>query len=140
MQFTDDRDLAGSAQETNPSVALWAGAVVGAMLIAGMATAGNLSEAEARYRQERAACMSGQSKQDRTTCLREAGAALQEAKRGRSDESQHLYEKNRLLRCDRLPAADRDDCLRRMRGEGSVSGSVEGGGIYRELQTTVPAQ
>ena len=30
--------------------------------------------------------------------------------------------------------------LRRMHGEGTVSGSVESGGIYRELRTTVPAQ
>lgn len=120
-------------------MALWAGAV-GAILIAGMAAAGSQAEAEARYRQDRAACMSGQSNQDRATCLREAGAALQEAKRGRGDSGQNAYEKNRLLRCDRHTGADRDDCLRRMRSEGSVSGSVEGGGIYRELQTTVPAQ
>jgi hypothetical protein len=80
------------------------------------------------------------SRPDRATCLREAGAALQEAKRGRSGDAQGAYERNRLLRCDRLAAEEREDCLRRMRGEGTVSGSVESGGIYRELRTTVPAQ
>jgi hypothetical protein len=112
------------------------------MLVAGMATAagGNLSEAQARYQQDRAACISGQSNQDRATCLREAGAALQEGKRGRIGDGQSPYEKNQLIRCDRLQGGDRDDCLRRMRGEGTVSGSVESGGIYRELRTTVPAQ
>lgn len=112
------------------------------MLVAGMAAAagGNMSEAQARYQQDRAACTSGQSYQDRATCLREAGAALQEAKRGRIGDGQTSYEQNRLIRCDRLPAGDREDCLRRMRGEGTVSGSVEGGGIYRELRTTVPAK
>jgi hypothetical protein len=115
---------------------------VGALLVAGMAAAagGKLSEAQARYQQDRAACISGQSQQDRATCLREAGAALQEAKRGRIGDGQSSYEQNQLIRCDRLAAGDREDCLRRMRGEGTVSGSVEGGGIYRELRTTVPAQ
>ena len=106
------------------------------------AAGGNVSEAEAqaRYQQDRAACNSGQSYQDRATCLREAGAALQEARRRRGGDEHSGYEQNRLNRCERLPAADREDCLRRMRGEGSVSGSVEGGGIYRELRTTVPAE
>jgi hypothetical protein len=112
------------------------------MLVAGMAAAagGSLAQAQARYQQDRAACISGQSHQDRATCLREAGAALQEAKRGRLGDSQSSYEQNQLVRCDGLPAGDRADCLRRMRGEGTVSGSVESGGIYRELRTTVPAQ
>lgn len=115
---------------------------VGAVLVAGLAAAagGNLSEAQARYQQDRAACISGQSYQDRATCLREAGAALQEAKRERVRDSGSAYEQNRLIRCDRVAAGDREDCLRRMRGEGTVSGSVESGGIYRELRTTVPAQ
>jgi len=120
----------------------FAACVVGSLLFAGMAAAagGNLSEAQARYQQDRAACTSGQSQQDRATCLREAGAALQEAKRGQNGGGQTSYERNQLLRCDRLTAGEREDCLRRMRGEGTVSGSVEGGGIYRELRTTVPAQ
>lgn len=115
---------------------------VGAMLVAGMAAAagGNPSEAQARYQQDRAACISGQSYQDRATCLREAGAALQEAKRGRVGDSDSVYEQNRLIRCDSVAAADREDCLRRMRGEGTVSGSVASGGIYREIRTTVPPQ
>ena len=112
------------------------------LLFSGAAAAadGKLSDAQSRYQQDRAACNSGQSYQDRASCLREAGAALQAAKRGGLDDDQTAYERNRLIRCDRLEAGDREDCLRRMRGEGTVSGSVESGGIYRELRTTVPAQ
>ena len=112
------------------------------MLIAGVAAAagGKLAEAQARYQQDRAACISGQSHQDRATCLREAGAALQAAKRGDIGEGQNAYEQNQLNRCERLPQEERGDCVRRMRGEGTVSGSVESGGVYRELRTTVPAQ
>ena len=114
----------------------------GAVLLAGIAAAagGNPADAQARYKQDRAACNSGQPYQDRAACLREAGAALQESRRGRLGDNQGAYKKNRLIRCDPLPADDREDCVRRMRGEGTASGSVESGGIYRELRTTSPAQ
>lgn len=139
MESTIDRVPAGTGQKMISVLSLSACAV-GAMLLAGMAAAagGKLSDAEARYQKDRAACISGQSHQDRATCLREAGAALQEAKRARLGDGQSSYDQNRLIRCDRLSAEDRADCLRRMRGEGTVSGNVESGGIYRELRTTVP--
>jgi hypothetical protein len=105
---------------------------------AAAADARKASDAQKRYQDERAACMSSTSA-DQAACLREAAAARQEAKRGQL-ESQAEYEKNRFMRCNYLPAGDREDCERRMRGEGTVSGSVEGGGIYRELRSTVPAQ
>jgi hypothetical protein len=111
-----------------------------AVLVSGATASDKTSEAQARYQQERAACISGQSHQDRATCLREAEAALQDAKRGRLGDGQSAYEQNRLARCDSLPPADRNDCVRRMRGEGTASGSVESGGVYRELRTTVPAK
>ena len=96
-----------------------------------------VSNAQTIYQRDRAACMSGQTSQDRATCLREASAALQEARRGNLDDGQAQFERNRLLRCDKQPPEDRQDCVRRMRGEGSTSGSVEGGGILRELVTPV---
>lgn len=73
--------------------------------------------------------------------LREAGAARAEAKRGilGKDDDPAEFERNRLARCDLHQGEDRELCLRRMRGEGTVSGSVEGGGILRELHVTVPA-
>ena len=98
----------------------------------------DLSGARARYQEERARCMQSAS-EDQKACLREAGAALQAARRGQLDEDGTQFEKNRLTRCAYLPDADRPDCERRMRGEGTVSGSVESGGIYRELRTFVPA-
>jgi hypothetical protein len=98
------------------------------------AAATRASEAQLRYQQERAVCMSGQSNQERATCLKEAGAAFAEAKQdslGRSDDS--ALQRNRQLRCDAFKAGDRDDCLRRMSGEGVTSGSAQQGGILREL-------
>ena len=116
--------------------------LAGTALVATAATAagGNLSDAQARYQADRAACVNGESNQDRTTCLREAGAALREAKRGQLAEAdERQYDQNRLIRCNPLPSEDREDCVRRMNGEGIIRGSVEEGGIYRELSRPVPA-
>jgi hypothetical protein len=103
------------------------------------ATPASAAEAEttatARYQQERAACMNGSSNQARATCLREAGAALAETRKGQAAGTAADYERNAAARCERLPDADRKDCLARMKGAGTTSGSVSGGGIYRELVT-----
>ena len=96
------------------------------------------SEAQATYNRDRAECMKNDG-EDRATCLREAGAALQESKRGGLTNEQAQLEKNRLARCDNQPAKDRDECIRRM-NEGTTSGSVQGGAVVRELRTVVPAK
>lgn len=97
------------------------------------------SNAEARYQQERAACESGQSTEDRATCLREAAAARAAARNGQLDEPQENYEKNALARCEALPPADREACRHRTRDEGVTEGSVAGGGIIREYrEITLP--
>ena len=94
---------------------------------------------QSTYQRDRAACLRGDTNQDRATCLQEAGAARQESGRGgltkNSDQAQ--FERNRLLRCDNQSPQDREDCIRRMNGEGTTSGSVQSGGIYRELVTPV---
>ena len=89
----------------------------------------------ARYQQERAACTSGQSNQDRATCLREAAASYAEAQRGGLGDSSAPFASNARQRCDRLPEDDRLDCVARMQGQGISTGSAAGGGIYRELTT-----
>lgn len=112
----------------------------GALLSAAPVSAadrGRLSDAQLTYQRDRTACINEQTGQDRTTCLREASAALQEARRGGLNDDKARFEQNRLLRCDSQPLADRADCVRRMNGEGTTSGSVEGGGILRELVTPV---
>lgn len=98
------------------------------------------TEARTQYQDNRAYCMSGKSAQDQKTCLREAGAALGEARRGRLAEGEADFERNKFARCavHRDPA-EKEYCERRMRGEGTAGGSVEGGGLLRELVVTVPA-
>jgi hypothetical protein len=97
---------------------------------------GGAATAKARYEQERARCQSGQSGQDLKTCLREAGAALQEARQGHLDDHDARYTRNALERCKPLPTDEAKDCRDRILGQGTVSGSVKGGGLYREKTTT----
>ena len=100
--------------------------------------AGNqkLSAAQERYNQERARCLSGASHQDRATCLREAGAALQEAQRGGLNTPNDLAA-NATARCNAQPAAGREACIQRVMGAGSTQGSVEAGGVIRQTETPV---
>jgi len=90
-------------------------------------------EAQARYESERAVCLHGQSNQARATCLKEAGAALQDARRGQlTTGSERDLERNRLARCDAQHGADHDDCVKRMQGAGTTTGSAQSGGMLRE--------
>ena len=93
---------------------------------------------DAQYQVERASCFNGRSSEDGATCLKEANAALAEDRKGKLAGPNVPYQKNATLRCQGLPAADKADCERRMRGEGAVSGSVEAGGILRELVVQAP--
>lgn len=95
------------------------------------------SVTQSEYEKERAVCVSGKSNQDRATCLKEAGAARDAAKRGQLvDADAASYKKNALDRCKALTGDDARDCVSRMNGGGTASGSVEAGGLYRESVTT----
>ena len=99
------------------------------------------ASANAVYQRERAACASDATPQGRATCLKEASAAHAEAKRqllGNGDDARALQQ-NAERRCDKVATADREHCLRKARGEGAVSGSVDGGGVLKTLVTPVPA-
>ncbi|RZL89068.1 MAG: hypothetical protein EOP82_20985 [Variovorax sp.] len=111
------------------------------LLLAGPALAQSAtSGADARAQRERATCDGVQ--QDKAACLREAGAARQEAGRnGLTGASAASYDANAMARCKLQPAADQADCEARLRGgAGSTTGgSVMGGGVIRETVTPVPA-
>jgi hypothetical protein len=102
-------------------------------------------QAEARYQQERAACLDGSSPQGRTTCLKEAGAARNEARRHRLDngETADQLRANALMRCQRVATDDRAPCERMARGGGTRSGAVAEGAIVKQITTldsaTLPA-
>lgn len=107
---------------------------------AGAADPGMAAAAREEFLRERAACDRYREPEARKTCRREAGAAMLETRRGTLAEGED-FEANRVARCAvHRTAEDRGYCERRMRGEGTVSGSIEGGGLLRELKVTVPAE
>jgi hypothetical protein len=117
--------------------------VLALLAVGGMATAGVASAQGSRggtYQQELAVC--GHNQQDRAACIREAGAARQEAARGGLTGAPD-YRANALARCGlQQSPGDRRDCEARVLGgagntSASVEGSVMGGGVIRESVTTV---
>jgi hypothetical protein len=97
--------------------------------------------ADARMQKERATCDGVQ--QDRAACLREAGAARQEAGRsGLTSPSPAREQVNALARCSELPAVEQPDCEARIKGGArtTTEGSVMGGGVIRETVTPLPPQ
>ena len=114
------------------------GALAALFAPSGAAAQGTIDrEAQTTFQKEAAACRGG-TRQDRATCMKEAGAARDEARRGRLADRGASYTKNAAQRCDALPDADRRDCLMRVQGQGRTSGSVDGGGVYRETVTRTP--
>lgn len=114
----------------------FASAVLGLSASAVGAATAAPSDAQARYEQERARCLSGESGQPQATCLKEAINALDAAKHGQLNDGNAPYHKNAEQRCEVLTGGDRRDCIARVNGQSTtVSGSVKGGGILRETVT-----
>jgi hypothetical protein len=91
-----------------------------------------------RYQREVAVCDGVY--QDRAACIREAGAAQQEARRnGLTSASPGVYQQNALARCQMQTPDDRVACEQRVLGTGvsSIQGSVLGGGVIRETVTPI---
>jgi hypothetical protein len=109
-----------------------------ALLLCGLAFAAGKSaatQAQQQYQRERAQCLRGESHQDKATCLKEAGAAYQEARRGGLATQESQLPGNATQRCNAQPEADRADCVKRLTGAGSTEGSVKGGGVIRQTET-----
>lgn len=99
--------------------------------------AGKLPAVDAKtlLQRERAACMRIRDDDDRANCLSEASTRFAATQPSSASETAAQLERNALRRCEPLPPPDRRDCIARMHGQGTASGSVDGGGIYRELVT-----
>jgi hypothetical protein len=111
-----------------------------AAMAANASTAANAnSDIETRYRIDVERCNAGQTNQDKATCLREAGAARDEARRNRLNNGNQSYSQNETARCQALPTDQRDECLLQMSGKDTTTqGSVGAGGVLRETTIVVP--
>lgn len=114
---------------------------LGLVWTAGAANAADTSTtAQSKHQQDVATCKSGASGQPLETCLREAAAARQERERQNlREESPEQLRQNELARCNRLPEAQRQNCVAKMTSPTNVQGSVQGGGILRQKEIQVPA-
>ncbi|MBP6018249.1 MAG: hypothetical protein KA735_02055 [Burkholderiaceae bacterium] len=120
------------------------GLALSACLIAPLALAAGSTDdssnnPEQRYQADVQLCNSGQGYQDKATCMKEAGAALEEARRNRLTTGERLSAENQTKRCEALPGQERDDCMVQMSGQNTTTeGSIEAGGVLRE--TTITTQ
>jgi hypothetical protein len=96
-----------------------------------------MSQAQADYQRERARCLRGESGQVVATCLKEAGAAFEEARHGGlGNVTSGDLASNATQRCNAQPPADREACVQRILGaDRSSEGSVGGGGVLRSTET-----
>jgi len=98
------------------------------------------SSAQQAYEEAVAYCRSGEPGIDVENCLRDAGAALQDAKRHGNGDANANFEENQRARCDGLSGTQHQDCLELLSSSDvETQGSVEGGGILRQRTITVPA-
>ena len=94
-------------------------------------------DASGSYQHEVNACMTGQTQQDRDTCLLEARNARADKQRGVLDNAGAQFQANATARCDALAGEDKAACHARLLGYGESTGSVAGGGVLREVETVV---
>ncbi|HLU79477.1 MAG TPA: hypothetical protein VKZ52_07900 [Burkholderiaceae bacterium] len=109
-------------------------------LAAAQAQGLTMAEAQARYKEDIQRCSTLTDPEAQRTCRREAGAALQEARRNRLVNPNGDTQANAAARCARLPAERRAECERLMTDSSARTlGSVSGGGVLRELTIEIPA-
>ncbi|MEO8806190.1 MAG: hypothetical protein ABI433_08910 [Burkholderiaceae bacterium] len=92
------------------------------------------AEINAKFEQDKANCTFNKTGTERTACLKEATKARNSA-RNAPIYDDATYRHNKFDRCRVLSGDEARDCFARMKGEGTTSGSVEGGGLYREKVT-----
>jgi hypothetical protein len=80
-------------------------------------------------------CIQGRTPAGTLGCISKAESDLTRSRQAALDKDPAQYQRNALVRCERLAGDDRQDCIARIQGQGTTSGSVETGGIYRELVT-----
>ena len=83
-------------------------------------------DATGNYQHEVQSCLTGNTQQDRETCLREARNAQADKKRGLLDNARRPFDANAVARCDVLTGEDKAACKARVMGFGNTTGSVAG--------------
>lgn len=90
-------------------------------------------DARQRYQRESATCSAIRAHDARANCLSEASTRYASTRPSAPGESPEVLARNATQRCAALPEDQRANCVARMQGQGTTSGTVSAGGIYREL-------
>ena len=96
-------------------------------------------DATGNAQSETVACNTGNTQQDKETCLNEVKNANAAKNAGKVDNAGGQFEANALSRCEVFSGDEKVTCIARMKSNGQATGSVGGGGIIREIQTVVPS-
>lgn len=94
-------------------------------------------DASGDYQQELAWCQANTEGDARVTCLKNSAAAQAEKRRGTLDNNGGNFNANAMQRCHVFTGEERAACVARVAGLGSATGSVQGGGVIREVETVV---
>jgi len=89
----------------------------------------------AQLQRDRGTCARIPAGDAHQNCLSEASTAFASTRPSAVNEDPDSLARNATRRCEALPEVEQRYCMARMRGQGTTSGSVAGGGIYRELVT-----
>jgi hypothetical protein len=101
------------------------------------ATPREATNPKAQYQREANRCTVLRQLDARANCLDAAYGRYLNTQPTPTEELSHQLKANALKRCEPLPEALRKDCIERMSGGGTQTGSVAEGGVYRELVTIV---
>jgi len=116
-----------NAPQTRLLCPLWAAILLTAATTAWPAPAAVVSAAarsEARYQRDAAVCLGRHYVGDRDDCLSDASTARAAREPVTVDLDPGRYAHNALKRCEPLSEPDRGDCIARMQGRGTTTGSV----------------
>jgi hypothetical protein len=116
---------------------LWFGVLAALALTAAPVFAASPSaqaDTKAQPQRARTACTAVRG-DARDNCLSEASTLAASTRPSRPEENAQQLARNAVQRCAPLPEPDRRDCVARIQGQGTTTGSVAAGGIYRELVT-----
>ena len=132
------KDSSSSASRTG----LWSFAAVALLAVtaasAQVVTGTTGIDTSGSYQQEVNACMTGKTQQDKDTCLREANNAQADKKRGALNTTGGAQlDANAAARCNAFAGEEKTACELRVKGYGSTTGSVAGGGVLREVETVI---
>ena len=138
MTLLNISTLSGAAR----ALAVLAATLVALTTVAQVNVKGDTNiDASGNTAKARAWCMVNTDGVARVDCLKETNAAQADRRRGSMDTNSSDYRANAVARCKVFDGVDRVASEARVLGYGNASGSVQGGGVIKQIETVeLPAR